>query len=366
MGLIRAVWALAGGLALAGAPAATADEVGKFFAGKRINLLISTGVGGGYDLYARLVAAHMGKHIPGNPTLVPQNQPGAGGIRVLNYAYNQAPRDGTVIFTLHIGLPLHQALARDGVRYDTAKIIGVGRITAGNSSTGVWKSAGVKSFEDALKTEVVVGATQSSSNSAVFPTVGAVILGAKIRVVTGYKSQEEVMLAMERGEVQGFGSEALASMQAAHPDYVNGVHYFPLFQWGLKREKVWANVPLASELAKNEIDRRALEVLSAQMDIGRSYYLPPEVPQDRVAALRAAFTKAVEDPALVAAAKTARAEIRYASGEETEEMIKRVLTAPKDALERLQRAMAVKSEATCEQFTEKSHCLQAKPKKKSN
>lgn len=346
--------------ALAGALPVAANEVADFYDGKRINLLISTGPGGGYDLYARLIANHITKYIPGKPTIVPQNQPGAGGIRVLNYAYNQAPRDGTVIFTLHIGLPLHQALGLPGVRYDTGKIIGIGRATAGNSSTGVWKTAGVKSFGDALTRQVVVGATQSSSNSAVFPTVGARILGAKIKVVTGYKSQEEVMLAMERGEVQGFGSEALASVQAAHPDYVVGVHYFPLFQWGLRREKAWPNVPLAMELAKNEIDRRAIEILSSQMDIGRSYYLPPEVPATRVAALRKALADTIKDNDFVEAAKAARAEIRYATGEETEEMIARVLTAPKEALERLKAAMVVSDDAKCEQITEKSHCIAGK------
>jgi tripartite-type tricarboxylate transporter receptor subunit TctC len=343
---------------------ALADPVADFYNGKRIILLISSGVGGGYDLYGRLVASHMDRHIPGHPSIIAQNQPGAGGIKVLNYGYNQAPRDGTMMFTLHIGLPLHQALGRGGVRYDTSKIIGIGRVAAGNSSTGVWHTLGIKSVKDVMTRPVVVGATQASSNSAVFPTVGARILGAKIKVITGYKSQEEIMLAMERGEVQGFGSEALASMQAAHANYIRDKLYTALFQWGLRREKVWADVPLASELATNETDRKALEVLSAQMDIGRSYYLPPGVPADRVAALRKAFKETVADPDFLKNAARARLEIRYATGPETEQMIANVLAAPKIALDRLKTAMKVKSAGSCEQVSSKAHCRAKKKKKK--
>lgn len=343
---------------------ATASSVSDFYTGKRIKLLISSGVGGAYDLYGRLFARHMGSYIPGKPDIIPQNLPGAGGMKVLNFAYNQGAKDGTLIFTLHIGLPLHQALGRRGVRYDAGKIIGIGRLAAGNSATTIWHTAGVKTYRDVLNKEVTVGATSASSNSAVFPTVAANLLGAKIKVIKGYKSSETVHLAMQRGEVQGSGSESLASTLANHPDYITKKLIYPLFQWGLRREKLWANVPLASELAKNDIDRRALEVLSAQMDIGRSYYLPPGVPKDRVAALRNALRNTVQDASFKADAKKARAEIRYASGPETEKMIAAVLAAPKNVLDRLKAASKVKTTGLCQDYTAASACRPPKKGKK--
>lgn len=350
-------------LAVAPCSPAVADAVSSFYAGKQITLLISSGVGGGYDLYGRLLARHMGKHIPGHPDIIPRNMPGAGGMRVLNFAYNQGARDGTLMFTLHIGLPLYQALGKHGVRYNAAKIIGIGRLAAGNACTCVWHTSSVRSYGDSLKHAVVVGATQASSNSAVFPTVAARLLGAKIKVITGYKSSQQIILAMERGEVQGLGSEALASMQASFPKFITNHLVYPLFQWGLRREKAWANVPLASELAKDPTDRKAIEVLSAQMDIGRSYYLPPGVAKNRVRALRRAVKATVRDPAFIADAKKERADIRYATGEATEQMIANVLTAPHAALERLKTAITVRSAGRCQQYTTASACRSAKKKK---
>jgi tripartite-type tricarboxylate transporter receptor subunit TctC len=311
------------------------SSVADFYSGKQITLLISTGPGGGYDLYGRLLSSYMGRHIPGAPTIIPRNQPGAGGLTVANYAYNQGPNDGTLLFTLHVGLPLHQALDGHGVQFDAAKIISIGRLGSGNAGTGVSAASGVRSFKDVLDREIVLGATQPSSNSAVFPKVAADLLGAKIRVVTGYKSMEELMLAMQRGEVAGFGSGGIASMESAYANYELGKDYFLLFQWGLIREPKWTDVPLASELASNPTDRKALEVLSAQMDIGRSYYLPPKVPTDRVGALRAALKKTTEDPGFQGAAQKARAEISYLGGPEMEKIIADVLGAPKEALTRL-------------------------------
>lgn len=317
-----------------------ASSVAEFYSGKQITLLISTGPGGGYDLYGRLLASHMGKHIPGTPTIIPRNQPGAGGLQVVNYAYNQGPTDGTLMFTLHVGLPLHQVMEGTGVQFDAAKLISIGRLGSGNAGTGVSAASGVRLFKDILTREIVVGATQPSSNSAVFPKVAADLLGAKIKVVTGYKSMDELMLAMERGEVAGFGSGGLASMESAYANFEFGKDYFVLFQWGLVREPKWSDVPLASELASNSTDRKALEVLSAQMDIGRSYYLPPKVPTDRVAALRTALKDTTEDPNFQRSAQTAHAEISYLGGPEMEKIIADVLAAPKEALTRLKAATA--------------------------
>lgn len=343
---------------------AQAEGAADFYQGKRISMMISSGVGGGYDLYGRTVSRYMTAHIPGKPTIIVRNMPGAGGMKLLNFAYNKGPRDGTLAFTLHVGLPLHQALGGRGVHFDARKIIGIGRVAAGNSVTGAWHATGVRSIEDARKKAITVGATGASSNSAVFPTVAQNLLGAQIKVIMGYKGGEQVMLAMERGEVHGFGSFGLASMQSTRPDYISKKLIYPLVQWGLRREKVWADVPLASEMVKDPTEKKAMELLSAQMDIGRSYYLPPGVPGDRVSALRAALKKTVADAGFLSSAKKLKMEIRYASGEETEKMIADILTAPKDAVARLKQVMAKRGGGKCQEYTNPKFCRKKKAKKR--
>ena len=232
-----------------------------------------------------------------------RTKPGAGGMKLLNFAYNRAPKDGSVIFTLHIGLPLHQALGGRGVRYDASKLIGIGRVTAGNAVTAVWHTKGVKTFADLSKKRVTLGSTGASSVSSIFPTVAQNLLGANFKVIMGYKGGEQVMLAMERGEVDGFGAFNIASMQATRPQYLSKKLVYPMVQWGLRREKLWSDIPLAADLAKSPIDKKAVEALSAQAEIGRSYYLAPGVPRDRVQALRAALKKTVTDSRFLSAAK---------------------------------------------------------------
>lgn len=349
--------------AVPGSNPAWADPVSDFYSGKRISMMISSGVGGGYDLYGRTVSRFMTAHIPGKPNIIVRNMPGAGGMKVLNFAVNKGARDGTLAFTLHIGLPLHQALGGRGVRFDAAKLIGIGRVAAGNSVTGVWHATGVRTIEDARNKAVTVGATGASSNSAVFPTVARNLLGAKIKVIMGYKGGEQVMLAMERGEVHGFGSFGLASMQSTRPDYITKKQVYPLVQWGLRREEVWSDIPLASELVKDPAEKKAMEVLSAQMDIGRSYYMPSGVPADRVSALRAALKKTVADPGFLAAAKKLKMEIRYASGEETEKLIADILNAPEAALARLKQVMIKQGGGRCQEYTDPKFCRKKKNKK---
>lgn len=318
---------------------ASADSVAQFYQGKQITMLVDAAPGPAYDLFGRLLAGHMGNHIPGKPTFLVRNMPGAGGLNAVNYAYNQGPRDGTLIFTMHINLPLEQALGSKGVRFDAAKLIGLGRLSAGNTFTGAWHTAGIASYKDLFKKELVIGGGQATSNTAVFPTVAKNIFGMKLKVVTGYKSLNDQMLAMERGETHGLGSISLETMRDSKPEYLSKKLFVPLFQWGLKREKDMPDVPTVGELATTPIDKQAVEVLAAQIDIGRSFYMPPGVPPDRVKALRAAFDATVKDPGFLAAAKKSHSKIVYGSGEEMEHVIAGVLDVPKQAVERLQKAM---------------------------
>lgn len=325
--------------ALAHGASAASDPVARFYEGKQITMLVDAAPGPAYDLFARLLVAHMAAYIPGKPTFLVRNMPGAGGLNAVNYAYNQGSRDGTLIFTMHINLPLEQALGSKGVRFDAGKLIGIGRLSAGNTVTGAWHTAGIHSYKDLYRKELVIGGGQATSNTAVFPTVAKNIFGIKLKVVAGYKSLNDQMLAMERGETQGLGSISLETLHDSKPEYLSKKLFIPLFQWGLKREKELPGVPTVGEIATNPLDKKAVEVLASQIELGRSFYMPPGVPPDRVKALRAAFDATVKDPGFLADAKKSRSEIVYASGEEMEHVIAGVLDVPKEAVARLQKAM---------------------------
>lgn len=344
---------------------ARADGVADFYQNKRITMLISAAPGPAYDLFGRLLANHMGRHIPGTPAFLPRNMPGAGGMVALNYAYTQGARDGTLIFTLHIALPLQQVLGQKGVRFDANKLIGLGRLSAGNTVTGAWHTTGITSYKDLFERELLVGGGQATSNTTMFPTVAQNMFGMKIRVIAGYKSLSEQMLAMERGEIKGLGSISLVTLENWKKGYLADKRFVPLFQWGLAREKDLPNIPVVGELAKNPLDRKAIEVLASQMDLGRSFFMPPGVPADRVAALRKAFDATVKDPAFLAEAKKTNSDIIYASGPDMEKVIDGVLSAPPEAIARLKQAMLQRSGGRCEEYSSAKSCAKKKKKKKN-
>jgi len=307
----------------------------------------------------------MERNIPGKPNIVTQNMPGAGGMKVLNFAYNQGARDGSMFFTLHTALPLQQVLGQRGVQFDARKLISIGRIAAGNSVTAVWHTTGVEKLADLKGKNISVAGSSATSNTSVFPIVAKRLLGAQFNVIVGYSGMGEVMLAMERGEINGFGNFTLASLQSSYPKYLSEKLIRPLIQWGSHPEPEWKNVPLAVDLAKTPVARRAIEILTTQIELGRSYFMPPGVPADRVAALRKAVKDTVNDPAFKAQAQKAKADISYASGEEMEKLIDLTVSAPKDAVELLRNAMAMSGSGRCEQYSDAKVCRKAKKKKKA-
>lgn len=352
-------------LALAGSSAARADAVADFYQGKRITMLVSAAPGPAYDLFARMLANHMGQYIPGKPGFLPRNMPGAGGMVAANFAYTQGARDGTLIFTLHIALPLQQALGQNGVRFDARKLIGVGRLSAGNTVTGAWHTSGITSYRELYDRELLVGGGQATSNTTMFPTVARNLFGMKIKVIAGYKSLSEQMLAMERGEIKGLGSISLVTLTNWKKEYLTQKKFVPLFQWGLRREKDMPDIPTVGELARTPTDRKAIEVLAAQMDLGRSFFMPPGVPADRVAALRKAFDATIRDKGFLAEAKRADSDILYGSGPEMEQVIAGVLDAPPEAIARLKEAMVNRSGGRCEEYSGATSCAKKSKKKKS-
>jgi tripartite-type tricarboxylate transporter receptor subunit TctC len=340
------------------ATAASADPVADFYKGKRMTLLISGPAGSGYDQYARLLGSNIGRFIPGNPTVVPQNMPAAAGLVLLNTAYNTGARDGTLIFGLHFNLPLYQAMGGRGVQFDIAKLIGLGRLLASNAVIGVGKSSktGVKNLEDAKKRVTTIGSTGASSNATVYPSIMNNLIGTKFKVINGYEGQNGVFLAMDRGEIDGFGSFSYLTFKAVKPDWLENKTFYPLVQWGEKREEAWSDVPTAIDVAQTEIDKQAMRLASVGSDIGFSYFMPPDVPADRVAALRKAFEDMIVDPEFLAQAAKAKMDLRTATGEHMEEMVRNVLRAPPEAIKRLTDLMVQNGSARCEDYTDSQFC----------
>ncbi len=342
-----------------------ADAISDFYKNKQISILISSTAGSGYDTYARLLSRNLGNYIPGKPSFIPRNMPGAGGMIVANTAYNKGPHDGTLLFTLHFTLPLYQAMGGSGVQFDASKMIGLGRLLASASALGVWTDSKSKArtIEDAKTHEVVLGGTGSTSNSVLFPYILNNMIGTRFKTVNGYASGDSVMLAMERGEVDGFGAYSYLTFKSTRPDYINKKQITALVQFGLKREPDWADVPTGIELATNETDRKAMEAATVGPEIGFSYFMPPGVPAARVKALRAAFDTMVADARFLAQAKKAHLDLRPASGAEIEALVDKALGAPKVAIERLRALMIAKGGVRCQDFGDRNLCRKARKKK---
>lgn len=282
---------------------AAADPVADFYRGKQIAFTHTGGSAGTFAIYSRILAEHIGKYIPGNPKIIVQFKSGGGGIVGMNYLYNAAPRDGTY-FTMPIaGVESQPFLFPGKVKFDLSKVQWIGNMTQLQSFVAVWHTAPVKSWEDFKKREVAFGATGKGSETFLTPTLMNKLLGTKIKVITGYKGIMKVTLAMERGEVSGRGGGWTATMRPQWHDAPKKVRL--LAQVGdRKLKRAWdggpdvSNAPLLKDLAKNDQDRQLLGLLSRVL--ARPLVAPPGVPAERIAAMRAAFDKAMSDPALLA------------------------------------------------------------------
>jgi tripartite-type tricarboxylate transporter receptor subunit TctC len=307
-----------------------ADDVADFYRGKRVNLVIGYGNGGGYDIYARLLGRFLGDHIPGKPTVLPQNMPGAGSRRAANWLYSAAPRDGTVIACLGQATPTDQALSQPGVQFDARKFNWIGNLVVVNNILFVSATSGVATVEEARKKALSIGATGASSPSVLYPQVSDRLLGTKFNIVAGYPGGGDINLAVERHEVDGRGSDSWASMKSTHPDWLRDHMVNILFQVGPKREIDLPDVPLWSELGSNDDERQVLEILSGDVAVGRPILTAPGVPADRVKALRKAFDDTMADPQFIAAAMQANMYLNPMGGEELQKIVDRIAApAPK-------------------------------------
>ena len=321
---------------------ARADDVADFYRGKRVILVVGYGTGGGYDLYARMLGRFLGDHIPGKPTIIPQNMPGAGSRGAANWLYNVAPKDGSVIAILSQTTPTDQALGQPGVQFDVRKFNWIGNMVVVNNILYVAAARGVATIEQAKMKPLAIGATGASSPSVLYPQVSNNLLGTKFRIVSGYVSGGDINIAVERGEVDGRGSDSWASMQTTHPDWLRDHTINILFQIGTKREAGLPDVPLWSELGQTDEQRQVLEILSGDVAVGRPILTAPSVPPERVRALRRAFDETLADPAFIAAASQAHMDFNPIGGEELQDVASRIAGASPQVIATVKEAIKIK------------------------
>jgi tripartite-type tricarboxylate transporter receptor subunit TctC len=305
------------------------SDIAGFYRGKQMRMIIRSGPGGGFDLYSRLLARHIVRHIPGNPTIVAQNMPAGGGLAAISYVAEVAPPDGTVITMIGQSLPFDQALGyTPSFKQDLRTFHWIGNLSDSNILTYVWRGRGVKSMDDARAREVSLASTGAGDVGSWLPALYNSVLGTKFKIINGYLGFADVKLAMERGEVDGFGANPLASIQSTQPQLLRDDLIAILVQVGLRRERDLPDVPLLTELARDDGGRQVLDFASKAMSVGRPIGVAPGVPAERVQALRRAFDATLLDPEFVAEAKKANMAIGPMDGVTVQRLIDEVQSAP--------------------------------------
>lgn len=331
----------AGILAIAAAQTATAqDEATKFYAGRNLTIIVGSTTGGGYDFNARAVARHIGKYIPGAASVIVQNMPGAGSIVATNYVYNVAPQDGSVIGAVQRPIPFEPFFDEKGVRFDVRKITWLGSTTSEVGVVVAWHTAPQRSFNDVLASEMIVGGNGPATDTELFARALNRELGAKFRIVGGYPGESQIILAMERGEVQGVANWSWNNIPAKHPDWLRDGKIRLLLQLGLRKHPALPDVPLVLDLARDADQRLLFETIMQMKELGRPYFLAPGVPADRVRLLRAAFMKTMTDVDFVNEMTKAGISIDPVSGEDMQKMLAQAYALPPALAQRTRAALA--------------------------
>ena len=328
----------------ANAPAAAQGQVEAFFRGKSINLTIGSSAGGGYDTYARLLARHVGKYIPGHPTIVAQNMPGAGSNKLAGYIYSVAPKDGTAMGAIFPGAVLAPLLGDTPLQHEPDKLIYIGSANSDVYTCVVRSDSPVQRFPDAFTRETIVGASNEGGTSRDMPALSNNVLGTKFRVVSGYAGTREMTLALERKEVDGMCGLGWTSINASYPHWLTQNIVRVLVQENAKGHPDLnrMGVPLSVSFAKSDDDRQVLELVYSQAIFGRPFVVPPGTPADRVAALRKAFMTAFADPDLLAEATKIKLDIEALSGEEVQALVTKAFSLPPRITERAKQALIYK------------------------
>jgi tripartite-type tricarboxylate transporter receptor subunit TctC len=325
------------------APIASAqDAVETFYKGKQVSIIVGSSPGGGYDTYARLLARHFGNAIPGNPQIVVQNMSGAGSNRAAGFIYSVAPKDGTAIGAIFPGAVLQPLLSTTTVPHDPSQLVYLGSANSDVYVCFVRADAPVKAFKDMLTTELIIGASNPGATTYDLPLLLNNVLGTKFKIVTGYPGSREITLALDRSEVQGACGLGWTGIETMHPDWFTQDKVRVLVQLSTKghADLNKRGVPRAADLARNDDDRRVIELVFSQGIFGRPYVLPPVTPADRVAALRKAFVAALDDGALRGEADKMHLDIEPIAGEDLQILVAGLYATPAHLVERARQALA--------------------------
>jgi len=316
---------------------AIAQTPEQFYKGKTVDLVIGYPPGGSNDTFGRLLARHLGKHIPGKPNVVPKNMPGAGSFLAVNTLFNVSPKDGSVIGIGAPTIPLDEKLGTQGVRFKTAELNWIGRVDSLVNMVFMWKTSPVKTFADALQRESTLSGTGVGSTVSIYPTVMNNVFKTKFKLIMGYRGSNEAMLAVERGEVEGH-STSWTALKVNHPDWIRDKTVSILVQFALKRHPELPGIPTAVDLARNDEERQVLSAIMNAAEVGTAFFTPPGVPADRVTALRRAFDATMKDPELLAEAGKINVGVNPITGEDLQKLVAAVSNLPPALLEKVRAA----------------------------
>jgi tripartite-type tricarboxylate transporter receptor subunit TctC len=337
---LRALSAAAGLVVLLTAQPGRADSVEDFYKGKTVNLIIGYSVGGGYDLYGRLLARHLGKHIPGKPNIVPQNMTGAGSLRAAQFLYSVAPKDGSAIGTFGRTIATTPLMTPASAQFDGTKFTWLGSITNEVSTCVTWHTSPVKVWNDILTHEAAMGGEGPGADPDVYTLLYKNVFGAKMKLITGYHGTNDTVLAMERGEVDGLCGLSWSTLKARHAQSMRDKKINIIVQAALKKQPELADVPLAIELTKDREQLQILKLFLASQEMARPFAAPPELPADRKAALLAAFENTMKDAEFLAEAKKLNMDINPINAKAIDDILAELYATPKGVLEKAALAIS--------------------------
>ena len=319
---------------------ATADAIADFYKGKQMRVVVGYPPGGGFDAYARMLADFMPRQIPGNPTIIVQHMPGAASVKAANYVYAVGPQDGTVLGLINHAAPLNALVWKEtGDGFDAGRFNWIGRLDLIDLVGIAWHDTGVTTIEQAKQKEVIFGATSTTGTSVMTPNALNRLIGTKFKLVLGYNGTTDQYLAMERGEIKGMGNAIWSQLKRSHPLWLEQKKITPIFQDGYERHASLPDVPTVTELATNEEDRKVLRLLASTSVVGRSFMAGPQVPAERIAALRKAFDAMAADDTFKAEMERRAIPLNPLSGEKLQAMLAEISAYPESLFERTRQVV---------------------------
>jgi tripartite-type tricarboxylate transporter receptor subunit TctC len=321
-------------LCLGALPCAAQDAVTDFYKGKQITIMVGFSPGGSSSLYAQGLARHMGRHLPGNPNFIVQHVPGAGGLVLANNIANTVTRDGTAFAITGRTIAIEPLLGNKNAKFDGRQLNWIGTANVEYTTCSLWHTAKVKTLQDALHTEAVVGGSGADATEVIFPKAANKLVGTKFKVVLGYPGSTEILLAMERGEVDGFCGIGWTFLKLRKGDWLKDRKINILYQMSMQKHPELPHVPAIIDHARTPEDRGVFEFLFAPQEMGRPFFAPPDVPAARVQALREAFAATLKDPQFLAEADKMGVEVQHVGGEQIQQLVERIYASPPDVIAR--------------------------------